>query len=151
MWPASRCLPLTGMGINDLLERIALEAEVMELKANPNRRAKGAVVEARLDKGQGPIATILVQNGTLHSGDCHHCRYRCGPRAHHAQRQGPVADRIRRPLYSCGDHRPDRSAGTPATCSRLLRTSVWPVNWLSKRIAEAKEKQFSSFQQGHAG
>mgnify|MGYP000830181130 FL=1 len=66
------CIPvsaLTGMGINDLLERIALEAEVMELKANPNRRAKGAVVEARLDKGQGPIATILVQNGTLHSGD----------------------------------------------------------------------------------
>ena len=64
------CIPvsaLTGMGINDLLERIALEAEVMELKANPNRRAKGAVVEARLDKGQGPIATILVQNGTLHS------------------------------------------------------------------------------------
>ena len=57
------------MGINDLLERIALEAEVMELKANPNRRAKGAVVEARLDKGQGPIATILVQNGTLHAGD----------------------------------------------------------------------------------
>lgn len=58
------CIPvsaLTGMGINDLLERIALEAEVMELKANPNRRAKGAVVEARLDKGQGPIATILVQ------------------------------------------------------------------------------------------
>ena len=66
------CIPvsaMTGMGINDLLERIALEAEVMELKANPNRRAKGAVVEARLDKGQGPIATILVQNGTLHSGD----------------------------------------------------------------------------------
>ncbi len=67
------CIPvsaLTGMGINDLLERIALEAEVMELKANPNRRAKGAVVEARLDKGQGPIATMLVQNGTLHKGDC---------------------------------------------------------------------------------
>ena len=66
------CIPvsaLTGMGISDLLERIALEAEVMELKANPNRRAKGAVVEARLDKGQGPIATILVQNGTLHAGD----------------------------------------------------------------------------------
>ena len=66
------CIPvsaLTGMGISDLLERIALEAEVMELKANPNRRAKGAVVEARLDKGQGPIATILVQTGTLHSGD----------------------------------------------------------------------------------
>ena len=67
------CIPVsavTGMGIQDLLERIALEAEVMELKANPNRRAKGAVVEARLDKGQGPVATLLVQNGTLHRGDC---------------------------------------------------------------------------------
>jgi len=67
------CIPvsaLTGQGISDLLERIALEAEVMELKANPNRRGKGAVVEARLDKGQGPIATLLVQNGTLHKGDC---------------------------------------------------------------------------------
>ena len=59
------CIPVsavTGMGISDLLERIALEAEVMELKANPSRRGKGAVVEARLDKGQGPIATLLVQN-----------------------------------------------------------------------------------------
>lgn len=67
------CIPvsaMTGMGIQDLLERIVLEAEVMELKANPNRRAKGAVVEARLDKGQGPVATLLVQNGTLHKGDC---------------------------------------------------------------------------------
>ena len=67
------CIPVsavTGMGIQDLLERIVLEAEVKELKANPNRRAKGAVVEARLDKGQGPVATLLVQNGTLHKGDC---------------------------------------------------------------------------------
>ena len=57
------CIPvsaLTGMGINDLLERIALEAEVMELKANPNRRAKGAVVEARLDKGQGPLPMMFI-------------------------------------------------------------------------------------------
>ena len=67
------CVPvsaLTGMGIEDLLESINLVAEVKELKANPNRRAKGAVVEARLDKGQGPVATILVQNGTLRRGDC---------------------------------------------------------------------------------
>ena len=67
------CVPvsaLTGMGIEDLLESITLMAEVKELKANPNRRAKGAVVEARLDKGQGPVATILVQNGTLRRGDC---------------------------------------------------------------------------------
>ena len=59
----------TGQGIDDLLEMLNLSAEVMELKANPNRRAKGAVVEARLDKGQGPVATILVQRGTLNQGD----------------------------------------------------------------------------------
>lgn len=106
------CIPvsaLTGMGINDLLERIALEAEVMELKANPNRRAKGAVVEARLDKGQGPIATILVQNGTLHSGDVIIAGTRRGPCAYHAQRQGHSAER-RRPFHPCGDHRSDRCA-----------------------------------------
>ena len=59
----------TGMGIDELLENILLVAEVRELKANPNRLAKGAVIEARLDKGKGPVATLLVQNGTLHSGD----------------------------------------------------------------------------------
>ena len=66
------CVPvsaLTGMGINELLENILLVAEVKELKANPNRLAKGTVIEARLDKGRGPIATLLVQNGTLNLGD----------------------------------------------------------------------------------
>ena len=59
----------TGMGIEDLLENVLLVADVQELKANPNRLAKGSVIEARLDKGRGPVATILVQNGTLRSGD----------------------------------------------------------------------------------
>ncbi len=59
----------TGEGIDNLLEMVALTAEMRELKANPNRKAKGTVIEARLDKGRGPIATVLVQNGTLHSGD----------------------------------------------------------------------------------
>ncbi|MGN0174491.1 MAG: translation initiation factor IF-2 [Acutalibacteraceae bacterium] len=59
----------TGMGIDDLLSNILLVAEMMELKANPDRMAKGAVIEAKLDKGRGPVATILVQNGTLHVGD----------------------------------------------------------------------------------
>ncbi|MBQ5799362.1 MAG: translation initiation factor IF-2 [Oscillospiraceae bacterium] len=59
----------TGMGIDNLLEMVALTAEVGELKANPNRAASGAVIEARLDKGRGPIATLLVQNGTLRQGD----------------------------------------------------------------------------------
>ncbi len=66
------CVPVsahTKMGIDTLLESILLVAEMKELKANPNRAAKGIVIEARLDKGRGPIATLLVQNGTLRSGD----------------------------------------------------------------------------------
>ena len=59
----------TGQGIDDLLENLVVLAEVQELKANPNRAAKGTVIEARLDKGRGPIMTVLVQNGTLHTGD----------------------------------------------------------------------------------
>ena len=59
----------TGMGIDQLLEMVILTAEMQELKANPNRAAKGTVIEARLDKNRGPIATLLVQNGTLHKGD----------------------------------------------------------------------------------
>jgi len=59
----------TGYGLDDLLEMVILSAEVLELKANPNRRAKGVVIEARLDKNRGPVATLLVQNGTLKQGD----------------------------------------------------------------------------------
>ncbi len=59
----------TGMGFDDLLENILLVAEIKELKANPNKLAKGSVIEARLDKGRGPVSTILVQNGTLRVGD----------------------------------------------------------------------------------
>lgn len=59
----------TGMGLEELLEMVILTAEVQELKANPNRRGKGTVIEARLDKTRGPIATLLVQNGTLKQGD----------------------------------------------------------------------------------
>ncbi|MBQ8171714.1 MAG: translation initiation factor IF-2 [Oscillospiraceae bacterium] len=66
------CVPVsakTGQGMDTLLEMVGLVADVLELKANPNRLAKGAVIEARLDKNRGPIATVLVQNGTLHTGD----------------------------------------------------------------------------------
>ena len=66
------CVPvsaLTKMGIDDLLENVLLVAEMKELKANPTRRAKGIVIEAKLDKGRGPVATVIVQNGTLHAGD----------------------------------------------------------------------------------
>lgn len=66
------CVPVsakTHMGIDKLLESILLVAEMLELKANPNRAAKGIVIEAKLDKGRGPVATLLVQNGTLRTGD----------------------------------------------------------------------------------
>lgn len=66
------CIPVsakTKEGLDDLLEMVTLIAEMKELKANPGRAAKGTVIEARLDKGRGPIATVLVQNGTLHQGD----------------------------------------------------------------------------------
>ena len=66
------CVPvsaLTGKGIDELLENVLLIAEFKEFKANPNRRAKGVVIEAKLDKGRGPVATVLVQNGTLKIGD----------------------------------------------------------------------------------
>ena len=66
------CVPVsakTGDGIDTLLENILLVAEMLELKANPDRKAKGIVIEARLDKGRGPVATLLVQGGTLHPGD----------------------------------------------------------------------------------
>ncbi len=59
----------TGQGLDNLLEAIALQAEILELKANPNRAAQGAVIEAQLDVGRGPVATVLVQNGTLKRGD----------------------------------------------------------------------------------
>ena len=141
------CIPvsaLTGMGINDLLERIALEAEVMELKANPNRRAKGAVVEARLDKGQGPIATILVQNGTLHSGD--------------VIIAGTAVGRVRTMRNDKGKLLSDAGPSTPVEITGL--TAVPEAGDLfeavederlarelaEQRIAAAKEKQFSSFQ-----
>ncbi|MCV2863235.1 translation initiation factor IF-2 [Albidovulum sediminicola] len=60
---------LTGKGLNELLDAIALQAEILELKANPERAASGAVIEAKLDVGRGPVATVLVQNGTLRQGD----------------------------------------------------------------------------------
>ncbi len=66
------CVPVsakTGMGLNDLLEDILLIADVKEYKANPKKRAKGVIIEAKLDKGRGPVATVLVQDGTLKSGD----------------------------------------------------------------------------------
>lgn len=83
------CIPVsahTKMGIDDLLEMILLVAEMKELKANPDRAAKGTVIEARLDKGRGPVATVLVQNGTLHTRRHRGRRYHGRPHSRHDER-----------------------------------------------------------------
>ena len=141
------CVPvsaLTGAGIHDLLENINLVAEVKELKANPNRRAKGAVIEARLDKGQGPVATILVQKGTLHKGDC--------------VIAGTAVGRVRTMKNDKGQFIEEAGPSTPVEITGL--TEVPSAGDLfdavadeklarelaDKRAAEEKERQFSSYQ-----
>jgi len=69
---------LRRQGVDDLLEMILLQADILELKANPKRRAVGTVVEARMDRGKGPVGTVLVQNGTLHVGDAFVCGVTAG-------------------------------------------------------------------------
>ena len=140
------CIPVsaaTGAGIQDLLERIVLEAEVMELKANPNRRAKGAVVEARLDKGQGTIATLLVQNGTLHKGDC--------------LIAGTAVGRVRTmrndkgvEIESAGPSTPVEIAGltevpTAGDIFEAVEDERLARELADKRTTEAKEKQFAAY------
>ena len=140
------CIPVsavTGMGISDLLERIALEAEVMELKANPNRRAKGAVVEARLDKGQGPVATLLVQNGTLHRGDCviagtsvGHVRTMRNDKGQDISEAGPST-----PVEITGlTEVPEAGDSFEAVADERLAREL-----ADKRTNEAKERQFASY------
>ena len=141
------CVPvsaLTGQGIPDLLENINLVAEVRALKANPNRRAKGAVVEARLDKGQGPVATILVQNGTLHKGDCIIA--------------GTAVGRVRTMKNDKGQFIETAGPSTPVEITGLTEVPAagdlfdavadekLARELADKRAAEAKERQFSTYQ-----
>ena len=141
------CVPvsaLTGAGIPDLLENINLVAEVRELKANPNRRAKGAVVEARLDKGQGPVATILVQNGTLHKGDCIIA--------------GTAVGRVRTMKNDKGQFIDTAGPSTPVEITGLTEVPAagdlfdavadekLARELADQRAAEAKERQFSTYQ-----
>ena len=140
------CIPVsaaTGAGIQDLLERIVLEAEVMELKANPNRRAKGAVVEARLDKGQGTIATLLVQNGPLHKGDC--------------LIAGTAVGRVRTMRNDKGVEIESAGPSTPVEITGLTEVPTagdifeavederLARELADKRTTEAKEKQFAAY------
>ena len=140
------CVPvsaLTGQGIEDLLENILLVAEVKELTANPNRRAKGAVIEARLDKGQGPVATILVQKGTLHQGDIVIAGTAVG-------RVRVMRDDQGRSLKEAGPSTPVEITGlteVPAAGDIFdaVEDEKLARELADKRAAEAKEKQFASY------
>ena len=140
------CVPVsavTGAGINDLLERVVLEAEMLDLKANPSRRAKGAVVEARLDRGQGAVATLLVQNGTLKLGDVIIAGTSVG-------RVRTMRDDKGRSLKEAGPSTPVEITGLTdvpeagdlfeaVADERLARELA------EKRANEAKEKRFASY------
>ena len=140
------CVPvsaLTGQGIEDLLENINLVAEVKELKANPNRRAKGVVIEARLDKGMGPVATILVQKGTLHQGDIVIAGTAVG-------RVRVMRDDQGRALKEAGPSTPVEITGlteVPAAGDIFdaVEDEKLARELADQRAAEAKEKQFASY------
>ena len=125
------CVPvsaLTGQGIEDLLENINLVAEVKELKANPNRRAKGVVIEARLDKGMGPVATILVQKGTLHQGDI--------------VIAGTAVGRVR--VMRDDQGRTLKEAASPRCLRRAIfltrwKTRNWPASWQASALPRPRK------------
>ena len=141
------CVPVsakTQMGIDSLLESILLVAEMAELKANPNRAAKGVVIEARLDKGRGPVATILVQNGTLRSGDIivagqsvGRVRVMSNERGQKIKEAGPSV-----PVEITGLDTTPNAGDTfdVASDEKLARELV------EKKKHEAKEEQFKAFQ-----
>ena len=141
------CVPVSAkahQNIDKLLEAILLVAEMKELKANPNRAAKGIVIEARLDKGRGPIATLLVQNGTLHSGDIivagtavGRVRVMTDDRGHKVEQAGPSV-----PVEIMGlAEAPQAGDGFDAVSDeRLARTLV------GQRKQQAKEEQFNAIQ-----
>ena len=141
------CCPvsaLTGEGIDNLLEMVCLVSDMRELKANPNRPAKGTVIEARLDKGRGPVATLLVQNGTLHTGDIiiagttvGRVRVMTNDRGKQVKEAGPSM-----PVEITGlDEVPSAGDVVKAVADdRLARTLV------EQRRHELKEQEFKSYQ-----
>lgn len=141
------CVPVsakTRMGIDKLLETILLIAEMGELKANPNRTAKGVVIEAKLDKGRGPVATLLVQNGTLNAGDIIVAGTAVG-------KVRAMTDYHGKPITKAGPSVPVEIMGLDSTPmsgdefnavsdEKLARTLV------EQRRTKAKEEEFNLFQ-----
>ncbi len=140
------CVPvsaITGQGIPELLEMINLTSQVKELKANPDRRAKGAVVEARLDKGKGPVATILVQRGTLRQGDVIIAGTAVG-------RVRVMCDDQGNPIETAGPSTPVEITGLTAVPSAGDLFDAVEDERLARELAdnratESKEQQFSEY------
>ena len=141
------CCPVsavTGDGIDNLLEMVQLVADMKELKANPNRLAKGAVIEAKLDKGRGPVATVLVQNGTLHTGD--------------VLIAGTAVGRVRAMIDDKGETVTEAGPSCPVEITGLAEVPAAGDTFnavenekLARELVEerkfsAKEEQFKSFQ-----
>ena len=141
------CVPVsavTKQGIDKLLESVLLVAEMQELKANPNRSAKGVVIEARLDKGRGPVSTLLVQNGTLRSGDIivagtavGRVRVMTDDKGRKVDSAGPSV-----PVEIMGlDEVPQAGDGFDAVNDERLAREL-----VEQRKAKAKEEQFKEYQ-----
>ena len=141
------CVPVSaksGEGIESLLEMILLVAETQELAANPDRLARGTVIEAKLDRGRGPVATILVQNGTLHTGD--------------VVIAGTALGRVRVMLDDKGDRIDEAGPSTPVEITGLAEVPAagdvlnavedekLAKELVDKRRFEAKEEQFQTYQ-----
>ncbi len=141
------CIPIsakTGMGIDDLLEMILLVADTLELKANPDRAAKGTVIESKLDKGRGPVATVLVQNGTLRAGD--------------VVIAGTALGHVRIMLNDKGEKITEAGPSTPVEITGLSEVPAagdilnavederLAKELVDKRRHEAKEEQFKAYQ-----
>jgi translation initiation factor IF-2 len=120
----------TGEGIERLLEMILLQADLMELKANPNRSARGTVVESQLDRGRGPVATVLIQEGTLHSGDPFVC--------------GTSYGRVRAMLNHLGQRVTEAAPSTPVEIFGLS-TVPEPGTAFIAVAEEAKARQVAEF------
>ncbi len=138
------CSAHTKEGIDKLLESVLLVAEVLELKANPNRNAKGIVIEARLDKGRGPVSTLLVQNGTLNSGDIivagsavGRVRVMTDDKGRKVNKAGPSV-----PVEIMGlDEVPQAGDAFDAVKDEKLAREL-----VEQRKAKAKEEQFKEYQ-----
>ncbi len=134
---------LTGVGIDELLERVLLEAEILELRANPNKRAKGTVLESRIEKGRGPVSTFLVQEGTIRNGDA----IVVGP---HYGRIRAMFDDSNRPIKEAGPAMPVRVLGLSGLPDPGDLFDCVADEKAAKQVAEHRQEQTRRIEQAGA-